>query len=246
MSDIALILGPVLFRDFEVPARINFGGRQRLVVHRLPGGDRVIDALGHDDAQIGFAGIFTGPDATLRARSLDQLRIAGAALPLTWDVFFYTVIIYDFRADYRNGWWIPFRIICAVVQDEAVTLVPPLVSLASSVAQDAGAAAQYATMAGFDLSSLTAALAVPDATTRATGAFTALQSSLTSIQSSLSAGMEAASAVIANADLAGGGSAQEGADGLLAATNATGQLSSLVTANSYVGRLSANLVNAST
>lgn len=118
-----LLLGPVAFQDFEIPSGINFGGKQRLALHRLPGGSRVIDALGRDDAQIGFSGVFAGSDATLRARSLDELRVAGIALPLTWDIFFYTVLIADFYADYRNGWWIPYHIICTVVRDEASALI---------------------------------------------------------------------------------------------------------------------------
>jgi hypothetical protein len=125
MRDVALLLGPVAFQDFEIPSGVNFGGRQRLALYRLPGGSRVIDALGRDDAQISFAGIFAGPNATQRARSLDQLRVAGTALPLTWDVLFYTVLISNFYADYRNGWWIPYQIVCTVLRDEASTLPQP-------------------------------------------------------------------------------------------------------------------------
>ena len=110
MSNISFILGPVVFQDFEAAAGIAFGGQQRLVVHTLPGGVRVIDALGRDDAEITVAGTFSGQDATLRARLLDELRVSGATLPLTWDVFFYNVVIRDFQADYRNGYWIPFRL----------------------------------------------------------------------------------------------------------------------------------------
>jgi hypothetical protein len=58
MSDIVLVLGPVAFSDFEDPERIRFGGAQRLAVHKLPGGARVIDALGPDDTEIGWSGIF--------------------------------------------------------------------------------------------------------------------------------------------------------------------------------------------
>ena len=47
-----LLLGPVLFRDFELPGQITWGGKQRLAVHHLPGGRRVIDAMGRDDAAI--------------------------------------------------------------------------------------------------------------------------------------------------------------------------------------------------
>lgn len=246
MPDIALILGPILFRDFEVPSTINFGGRQRLVVHRLPGGERVIDALGQDDAQISFAGIFTGPDATMRARELDELRIAGVVLPLTWDVFFYNVIIHDLYLDYRNGCWIPFRAVCTVLQDEAAMPLPLTVSLASSVAQDIAAASEYAAAGGVDMSPLSAALAMPDATTRGSGSFASMQSNIIWMQSTLGAEIATASSVVACADLTGGASASDGAAALLAATDSTGQLSSLVTANSYLGRLSANLVSAGT
>src|SRR5690242_17085448 len=86
MSDIVLVLGPVAFSDFEVPERIRFGGAQRLTVHKLPGGARVIDALGPDDTELGWSGIFAGPDATERALLLDQLRVRGAVLPLkSWN-----------------------------------------------------------------------------------------------------------------------------------------------------------------
>jgi hypothetical protein len=135
MSDVALLLGPIVFQDFEIPSGVNFGGRQHLALHRLPGGSRVIDALGRDDAQISFAGIFTGSDATLRARALDELRVAGIALPLTWDVLFFTVLISDFHAAYCNGWWIPYRIVCTILQDEASALLQPVVSLATAIWQ---------------------------------------------------------------------------------------------------------------
>lgn len=81
MSDIALLLGPIAFQEFEVPSGVNFGGRQRLAVHRLPTGLRIVDTLGRDDADICFAGIFTGSDATLRARSIDEMRVAGMIVP---------------------------------------------------------------------------------------------------------------------------------------------------------------------
>ena len=45
-----VILGPIALQGFEVPESITIGGAQRLAIHRLPGGARVIDALGPDDA----------------------------------------------------------------------------------------------------------------------------------------------------------------------------------------------------
>ena len=136
MSDIALLLGPVGFQAFEVPSSIGFGGSQRLAVHRLAGGGRVIDLLGPDNRDIRFAGTFSGTDATLRARTLDGLRTAGVPLPLTWDVFFYTVVIRQFEADYQNGWWIPYRLVCTVLRDEASVLLQAAISLTAEVVSD--------------------------------------------------------------------------------------------------------------
>lgn len=246
MSDVGLLLGPIVFRDFEIPSGVNFGGRQRLALYRLPGGSRVIDALGRDDAQINFSGIFAGSSATLRARSLDELRVAGAALPLTWDVLFYTVLISEFRADYRTSWWIPYRIVCTVLQDEASTQTQATASLTAAALSDVGSAAGYASDAGVDLSLLQTAISTPGSTTRGTAAYTAAQSCLVGARSSVGGSIDAATTTLAGMDVAGSRSAQTGVTNLLAATDAAGQLSSLVSADAYIRRTEANLANAST
>src|SRR5487761_1980122 len=107
MAKVLLALGPIGFRDFELPPSVSFGGRQRLVTHRLANGQRIVDCLGRDDADIRFSGIFAGPDASLRALALDELRASGIMVPLTWDVFFYTVVVEEFLASYQNDTWIP-------------------------------------------------------------------------------------------------------------------------------------------
>jgi hypothetical protein len=138
-----LLLGPIQFTAFELPAAITWGGAQSLIVHRLPGGDRIIDAMGRDDAPITWSGIFTGPDATLRAHALDLMRAEGAVWPLTWQDFFYSVVISRFEADYRRPNWIPYRITCTVLRDEASALVETALSPAQSVANDLATAATY-------------------------------------------------------------------------------------------------------
>jgi len=246
MSDILLVLGPVVFQDFEVPAGINFGGRQRLATHRLPGGARVIDALGRDDAEISFAGIFSGSDATLRARVLDELRVAGSVLPLTWDVFFYTVLIGEFRADYRNGWWIPFRISCTVLQDQASAIVQPVISLTTAALADGGTAISLASSVGVDLSMLSTAIGAPNATVRGTEAYTAAQTSIIGAQAALASSVDSANATVADYNAGSGSAAQGAVVNLLSVTDAFQQLSALTSANSYVGRTAVNLANAST
>jgi hypothetical protein len=246
MSDTVLLLGPVIFRDFEVPSGINFGGRQRLAVHRLPGGTRIIDALGRDDAKITFSGIFSDSDATLRARSLDELRSVGLPLPLTWDVFFYTVLISTFQADYRNSWWIPYSITCTVIRDEASALLQPLVSLATAALADIGSATSDALNAGIDLTPLQAALGTPGSTVRGTAAYSMTQRNFHSARVSMNTLIGDADTRLAGIDFTNASSPDIGAARLREATSTARQLSSLTSARSYISRAAVNLANAST
>ena len=126
MSDTTLSLGPFIFRDFEIPSSISFGGRQRLAVHYLSTGRRATDVLGPDDASITFSGILSGPQAAVRVREIDMLRKLGLPLVLAWNTFTYTVLISTFRAEYKNQAWIPYRIVCCVVNDPVFSVLTPL------------------------------------------------------------------------------------------------------------------------
>lgn len=244
MSDITLLLGPVAFQDFEVPSQITFGGTQRLAIHRLPGGARVIDALGRDDAELSFAGIFSGTDATLRARAIDELRSAGLPLPLTWNVFFYTVIIDTFEADYRAEHWIPYRIRCTVLRDEASALIQPFVSLAAAAYADVGIALGPAAAAGFDLTAAQSAFADPNASILGSAAYGQARSALTATQAALTAGLDQAETNLASIGIAT--SADAGAADLATATASAGKIGQLTQARGYTGRAAVNLINAST
>ena len=243
MSDITLLLGPIAFQDFEVPNRITFGGAQRLAVHRLPSGARVIDALGRDDAELSFAGIFSGTDATLRARAIDELRAAGLPLPLTWNVFFYTVIIDTFEADYRSENWIPYGIRCTVLRDEASALIQPFVSLAAAYA-DIGAALAPAIAACFDLSATRAAFADPGASVLGSTAYGQARSALANSHAALAAGVNQAETDLDSLDFSTPSDA--GAADLALASAAAGRIAQLTQARGYTGRAALNLANAST
>ena len=136
-----LTLGPVSFRDFEVPERLRFGGRQRLAVHLLPGGGRVVDAMGADEAPLEWSGVFSGPDAAGRARLLERLRRLGAVLLLAWEGWRYTVIIEAFEAEAMNPAWIPYSLrACVVAAGDliAVEALPPAATLVEAAALGAG------------------------------------------------------------------------------------------------------------
>src|ERR1700682_5035179 len=111
----SLSLGDVLFADLEVPDHITFGGDQRLTVHELVGGTRVIDAMGRSDMPLEWTGTFMGANALSRARYLETQRIAGLSLPLVWSELFYDVVIAHFEAVFQREWMIPYRITCVVV-----------------------------------------------------------------------------------------------------------------------------------
>jgi hypothetical protein len=226
MSDFSLTLGPVAFAGFEIPSSITLGGKQRLAIHKLPGGIRIIDAMGADPADLAWSGIFTGPDAADRARILDTLRVAGLQMLLTWDAFLYTVIIESFAADYRSPWWIPYRVSCAVVRDEAAALVTSLLSLAPAIGDDLATAGIFATTAA-------AAVAAPGATTAGTAAYIAATATLNTTVTGLTSQIAAAEPAIQASDVP-------------TAAAACGVLAQLTAARAYTARAARNLATAST
>ncbi len=206
----------------------------------------MIDALGRDDADITFSGIFYGGEATLRARLLDEMRATGALLPLTWDAFFYTVVIARFQAKYTKVNWIPFRITCTILRDEASATIDSVLSLGAIVENDIGAAITPAAAAGVDISSLQTGLSDPLATVRDTTAYSAVQSSLLSAQATVSSAMDAAQMSLPSSGVMSQGAAVEGVSEIAAAVDAAQNLSQLLVAQSFIGRASINLANAST
>ena len=131
-----LVLGPVVFRGYEIPERIRFGGRQRLTVHRLAGGGRVVDVMGDEDAPVTWSGVFTGPDAAVRVRVLEQLRRSGDVLPLAWEAWRYSVVLEEFDVEGSNPAWLPYRIRACVVES-ADAVLPAVTAFAFTLAEAA-------------------------------------------------------------------------------------------------------------
>ena len=141
MNATKLVLGPVAFHDFEVPERIAFGGTQKLAVHELPGGGRVIDAMGAQNTDLVWSGIFSGADAAERVRLLDSIRLSAAEVLLSWDVFAYTVIVERLEAEYVSPWWIPYHLTCKIAQDPVADLIALGATLVNQVVSDLAMAA---------------------------------------------------------------------------------------------------------
>lgn len=128
----SLSLGDVLFADLEVPEHITFGGEQRLTVHELVGGTRIVDAMGRSDMPLEWSGWFMGSEALSRAQYLETQRITGTSVPLVWSELFYDVVIHRFEADFQREWMIPYRIACIVVANHS----QPVTSLAGPSIND--------------------------------------------------------------------------------------------------------------
>lgn len=161
-------LGPITFRGFEVPERITFGGKQKLVVHALPGGRRVVDVMGQDDAPIRWEGVFSGSTASDRVRALERLRRDGMPQLLTWDGWRFRVIIASFEVNVTNTYWAPYSIELCVLSSlvdvaadwliSAATPAIPVASLGSAVIEQTITSAGAA-LAGSDLGMVVAASA---------------------------------------------------------------------------------------
>lgn len=136
----AVILGPVVFLDWEVPEKIPFGGAQSMHAHKMPGGARKIDAMGRDDMDIAWEGLFTDLGGYAKAQLLDVLRASGQTWTLAWDTFNYQVIIQKFEADFTRINWVPYRINCFVVQDRAAALISAGIGVLTSAVNDVGSA----------------------------------------------------------------------------------------------------------
>ncbi len=110
-----LIVGDVEFTGLEVPESVAVGAKQKLVVHKLVGGRRVVDVLGLDYKNIGWSGWMTGATAGDRVTELEALRDAGQPLTFNMDGYYFSVIIEEFEARfehvYRRNYYIDLLVV---------------------------------------------------------------------------------------------------------------------------------------
>ncbi len=141
MASDLLMLGPIVFDSFSTPERMGFGGDQMLVVHRLPGGARVVDSLGPDDMDISWHGQLFGDGAYGQSLALDALRRAGNPLPLVFGGMAYQVIIKNFRADIvRFPQLVDYHISCLQLTNMLGSAVSAAIGGAQLAAADLAAA----------------------------------------------------------------------------------------------------------
>ena len=242
-----ITLGGVAFQAFEVPDKIPFGGEQMIAVHKLIGGQKKVDALGRDDLALEWTGHFTGSDGLSRARTIDAMRVKGAAVDLTWSELSYSVVIKRFVVDYAD-FLLGYTISCEVVADQASpTTSAESPSLDDQMADDmstaSGLGAQIgdATLSG-QLSSLsTAVSAVSDFANATQSVLTAVLAPLSAAQGQVSALIGSAQAVL-TADL--GATPASIVTGLLGQATAAASLPNLYAVGSVLSRMASNVAAA--
>lgn len=115
----AVTLGGFAFQFMEIPEEMSFSGPKHLMVHKLIGGDRVIDDMGDDPGPIEWSGTFLGAGASSRARELDAMKMEGGQYLLSWGSFARQVVIKDFRPKYRYEYRVAYTICCEVLPTQA-------------------------------------------------------------------------------------------------------------------------------
>ena len=232
----ALTLGTVTFQGFEIPEKVNFGGKQSLITHKLPGGARVIDAMGRDDDDIAWGGRFRSNSAGPRARAVDAMKNAGRPVTLSWDAFRFQVVVSEFKADFERPYEIPYTITCHVVTAPSLS-VPGLADLlGSDLARTLG------------LGGLPSLTNVADAVSGVQGAIAAAKalkagfpSGLASIADSLSAARGIVGQAAGAADSLLSATSPDFATNLLNQASAMSQLDTLQTAAGTLGRMAATV-----
>lgn len=248
-------LGPVQFQGMEVPDQINLGGEQQLVVHKLIGGQRVVQALGRDDADLSWSGFLEGPSAESRAIQLDRLRQSGQQLTLAFGQQSFSVVVRHFAGTYKRRNWIPYSITCVVVQDNAAASQAGSTSLLDTLNNDLNSALGFNVLSTTSslISTAQTAVNVAGALGLKSSAWVSAVSALTTAQDAIDTERLAATGTISGVlsaassvgNMLGVTDIASAAGELSTVTSAAGDLANTVTTSSYVGRALTNLMNAS-
>lgn len=259
MPDTQLVLGSrnpngfqVFFDNLEIPESIPFGGAQRAVVHALPGGARIVDVMGREDAVISWAGMMLGDSALNRARNLDKMRIGGLPWQLSWSEFSYTVLVQRFEAQFERFYKIPYSISCLVIQDNTspVTALEPAglndaVLGDNATAQDIGAQVKDPPLSGL-LATLDSAIkAVSNFATATQSVINSVLTPLAAVQARVKLLITSAGNTALNVTTLGGilpnNPLSKNVGKMLQQTNTFTQMPQLYNLQSVLGRMGGNL-----
>jgi hypothetical protein len=242
----SLILGSVVFENFELPPKVNFGGIQRLVTHTLGDGRRIVDRLGPDDSDIQFQGTFSGPNAVNKASVLDAMRTSGHRVTLSWGTLFFPVIVRRFSANFENSYWIPYAITCVKVGTGGAYATSDTQGVLDSVLSDLQTIAEIGNIEGPATVGATVALGEPGATVYGTAAYDSAISLTTSAVNSCQRICQTVDLELATAGANNVLDLPRAPTALHAVADGSYRLWQLSTATGYWAQIEKNLQNAST
>lgn len=128
-----LTLGNVTFEDMECPEDIDhLGGYQKIAVHDLPGGERLIQSFGWFPPDvISWSGMFiANPDLGLvvdeRVSLLNDMCRLGNSVTLEFGIYRYEVYLWKFYPRPKMEKWFPYTIYVIPLQDLNNAPGPPL------------------------------------------------------------------------------------------------------------------------
>lgn len=156
-SSAPLSLGDLDFANFSTPTKVSYGVTQRHKVHELPGGDRVVDALGPAYKDITWRGLYVGTDRDQDREALQNIVIAGDPVTLAWGANNFDVLCVEGALDDHDG-YTDYSITCVVLSIATVADDSP--SDYASISDDVASAQDAAPDSdGYgDLASLSAVL----------------------------------------------------------------------------------------
>ena len=137
-----ITLAGVTLTGAQAPSDFTVGGAQQVVIHKLPGGDRVINAIGNDPNRLTLAGTFFGPNTASYYTQLVSYRATGT--PQTLSIMGQSIlaVVVGFRYTLtQRGAVVPYSIELEVIPQLASTQsIAGTSALSSLIGLDAASA----------------------------------------------------------------------------------------------------------
>lgn len=126
MADTKILLGDFEFTHTEVPESVTLAIAQKLSINKFVGGRRSGNAMGKDDHDITWSGVFAGTNALDRIAFLRYLTAQGTPLLLSLFDFKFSVLIRNFSPQIERYYRIPYSISFVVIEDLSNPVTTPL------------------------------------------------------------------------------------------------------------------------
>jgi hypothetical protein len=235
-------IGGINLSGPELPPSMPYPVSQELVVKKLPGGGKVVDAMGAYDGVITWSGRFDGSMAVSRVDAMLDIVRAAAVVTLQWGSESRQVVVSEFTPHWGSrGMMIAYEITCEVLPSVQAAAAPTMLSSLSLDIGNALGVPNITSDVSSALSTAQSALPVLAVLTKGSTTYQTLSSAVGSAQSVASSVQALAGLTITGAPASSGGSLFGSASNLLSVSSAMQVEASSTEALSYLGRAVKNL-----